>query len=114
MARILSSFMPRRIALITGAGRGRSAAHRLRRAGASALFVHADIAAPGAAERVIRATTRRFGTLDCVVNNAGIIEVDRLDEVRGTGVRVYAVCPSAVDTPMARKAGVARAVRQSM
>jgi 3-oxoacyl-[acyl-carrier protein] reductase len=159
------------------AARGRSAARRLRDAGASALFVHADVAGAGAAERAVRATLRRFGALDCLVNNAGVVEVDRLDklsrraveemvrvnllgplvvaraalqtmrrrrhgtivnvssllgkeglaeyvtycstkfgligmtealadELRGTGVRVYAVCPTAVDTPLARKAGV--------
>jgi NAD(P)-dependent dehydrogenase (short-subunit alcohol dehydrogenase family) len=28
------------------------------------------------------------------------------DELRGMNVRVYAVCPTAVDTPMAKKAGI--------
>src|SRR5437867_5034364 len=159
------------------AGRGRSAARKLRDAGGSALFVQVDVAQPGAAERAVQATMRRFGALDCVVNNAGVVEVGRLDklprgviddmvrvnlvgplfvaraalpimrrrrrgtivnvssllgkegegeyvtycatkfgligmtealadELRGTSVRVYAVCPTAVDTPLARKAGV--------
>ena len=162
------------------AARGRNAARRLRREGAAAVFVHTDVAQPGAAERAVRAATTRFGAhaaLECVVNNAGVIEVDRLekldrgdieeivrvdligpllvaraalplmrrrrrgvivnvssllgkeglaefvpycsakfgligmtealaDELRGTGVRVYAVCPGQVDTPMAKKAGV--------
>jgi len=158
-------------------GRGRSAARKLRGAGASAVFVNTDVAERGAAERAVRAALTRFGRLDCVVNNAGVIEVDRLDrlsrtdieeivrvdllgpllvaraalpvmrrrrrgiiinvssllgkagiadfvpycaakfgvigmtealadELRGTNVRVYAVCPGGVDTPMAKKAGI--------
>jgi 3-oxoacyl-[acyl-carrier protein] reductase len=142
--------------------------------------VQTDVAKPGAAERAVRVAMTRFGRLDCVVNNAGVITVDRLDrltrrdietmvrvnlvgpllvaraalptmrrrrrgtiinvssllgkegagdyvtycatkfgligmtealadELRGTRVRVFAVCPTAVDTPLARKAGVTAA-----
>ena len=159
-------------------GRGRTAARRLRRTGASAVFVNTDVAERGAAERAVRAALTRFGAIDCVVNNAGVVEVDRLDrlsrtdveeivrvnllgpllvaraalpgmrrrrrgsiinvssqlgkegvadfvpycaakfgvigmsealadELRGTNIRVYAVCPGGVDTPMAKKAGIA-------
>lgn len=157
-------------------GRGRSAERALRAMGAPALFVRTDVAEPGAAQRAVRAAVRRFGRLDCVVNNAGVLTVGRLDrlapariremvrvnllgplrvlraalpllrrrrrgaivnvasllgkegaaeyvsycatkfgvigltealaeELRGTGVSVWAVCPGAVDTPMARQGG---------
>lgn len=36
------------------------------------------------------------------------------DELGGTGVRVWAVCPGQVDTPMARKAGVPPRDRSSL
>src|SRR5688572_17494408 len=165
--------------------RGRAAARRLRRADADALFIHADIADPGAAERAVRRTIASFGHIDCVVNNAGVIEVGRLDqlsrgdvaeivrvnllgtllvaraalphmrrrrrgaiinvssllgkeglaeyvtycatkfgvigmtealadELRGTGVFVWAVCPGQVDTPMGRKSGVSERDRSGL
>jgi NAD(P)-dependent dehydrogenase (short-subunit alcohol dehydrogenase family) len=201
----------RPVALVTGAGRGigrataeafgaagyavviaertarlgRSAERALRLGGAAAVFVRTDVAAPGAAERAVRAAVRRFGRLDCVVNNAGVLTVARLDrlarrdleamvrvnlvgplliaraalpilrrrrrgaivnvasllgkegagdyvtycatkfgmigltealadELRGTGVVVWAVCPGQVDTAMARKTGVTKRDRSGM
>jgi len=159
------------------AARGNAAARMLRAGGAKAVFIETDVSKPGAAERAVRLAVRRFGRLDCVVNNAGVVTVDRIerlrrrdveamvrvnllgpllvaraalptmrrrrrgaivnvssllgkegagefvtycatkfgligmtealaDELRGTRVRVWAVCPTQVDTPMARKAGV--------
>jgi NAD(P)-dependent dehydrogenase (short-subunit alcohol dehydrogenase family) len=164
------------------AARGRSAAKALRGKGANVVFVHADVAKPGAAERAIRAAITRLGRLDCVVNNAGVLTTGRLDrlsqrairemievnllgcllvaraalpvlrrrrratrgrriciinvasllgteglaefvpycatkfgvigltsaladELRGTRIATWAVCPGAVDTPLAKKAG---------
>lgn len=198
----------RPVALVTGAGRGigraiadefvargcavviaeraRSAGKRAERAlrakGAPALFVQTDVAAVGAAERAVSATLKRFGHLDYVVNNAGVLSigpVHRLarrnlqamvgvnllgsllvtraalpalrrrgrgaivniasllgkegigdyvtycatkfgivgltealaDELRGTRIGVWAVCPGQVDTAMGRKAGVAKSQR---
>lgn len=192
----------RPVALVTGAGRGigrataeafaaagyavviaeraaqsgRRTERALRATGAPAVFVRTDVAAAGGAERAVRAAVRRFGRLDCVVNNAGVLTVaalDRLarrdlqamvrvnllgpllvvraalpvlrrrgrgaivnvasllgkeglggyvtycatkfgmvgltealaDELRGTGIAVWAVCPGQVDTAMARRAG---------
>lgn len=164
------------------AARGRRAARTLRARGADALFTKTDVAKPGAAERAVRAAMARFGRLDCVVNNAGVIAIAPLqrtrrvaveemvrvnllgpilvtraalpilirrrrgaivnissllgkegaaeyvaycatkfgvigltealaDELRGTGVSVWAVCPGQVDTPMGHKAGVPRGER---
>jgi len=89
----------RPVALVTGAGRGigrataeafaaagwavviaelrpalgRRVARALARAGTPALFVRTDVAQPRAAERAVRAALTRFGRLDCVVNNAGVL-----------------------------------------
>jgi NADP-dependent 3-hydroxy acid dehydrogenase YdfG len=49
--------------------------------GAPAIFVHTEVAAAGAAERAVHAAVRRFGRLDCVVNNAGVVTVAPLDRL---------------------------------
>jgi meso-butanediol dehydrogenase/(S,S)-butanediol dehydrogenase/diacetyl reductase len=193
----------RRVAMITGGGRGigrataqafvaagyavviaevqpalgRRAAHALRARGAEAVALATDVARRASVRRAVAATRSRFGRIDCLVNNAGVLTVgplvrladarlDRMldvnlrgpllmtravlpgmlrrasgvivnvasllgrtgaadyatycatkfgvvgftealaEELRGTGVRVWAVCPGLVDTPMARKTGV--------
>lgn len=159
---------------------GQRTARRLQRAGSPALFVRTDVARPASVARAVRVTLRRFGRLDALVNNAGVLEVGPLtrlpvaalermvavnlagpllasraalpamlrrrrgaivnvasllgkygageyvtycatkfgvvglsealaDELAGTGVRVFAVCPGQVDTAMARRAGGDRA-----
>lgn len=200
------------VALITGAGRGigrataeafadegyavviaervpplgRQTERALRQRGATAVFLRTDVASPASVERTVRAVVRRFGRLDCVVNNAGVLspgplaglpvrELDRMlavnlrgplvvsraalpamlrrrsgsiinvasqlgktgiadyvtycatkfgvvgftqalaDELSGTGVSVWAVCPGLVDTEMARRAvGVSRSERKGL
>ncbi len=162
---------------------GRRTERALRQIGAEALFVPTDVGDPAAAQRAVRAVQRRFGRLDCLVNNAGVLTAGPLarlpvraltrmvtvnllgpllvsraalaalqrarqasivnvssllgksgaadyvtycatkfgvigltealaDELRGTRVRVWAVCPTMVDTAMARRAvGVSAAER---
>lgn len=157
---------------------GKRAEQALRRVGASALFLRTDVARQGSVQQTVAAVLRRFGRLDCLVNNAGVLTVgpldrvslrdlDRMlavnlrgpllmaraalpamlrrpsgaiinvasqlgkyglgeyvtycatkfgvvgftealaDELSGTGIRVWAVCPGLTDTPMARKTGAA-------
>lgn len=156
---------------------GRRTADQLARAGAKALWLRTDVADPASASRTVGKVLRRFGRIDCLVNNAGVLRTGPLvdlavedlnrmigvnlcgplllaravlpamlrqgsgsiinvasqlgkvglaeyvtycaskfgvmgftealaEELAATGVRVWAVCPGLVDTPMARQAGV--------
>jgi NAD(P)-dependent dehydrogenase (short-subunit alcohol dehydrogenase family) len=93
-----------RIAIITGAyrGLGRAAAERLHERGASvavnvrdreraeerarsigerAIAVPGDLADPGAAEEIVRATLERFGRVDILVNNAAMARSTRFPDL---------------------------------
>jgi meso-butanediol dehydrogenase / (S,S)-butanediol dehydrogenase / diacetyl reductase len=162
---------------------GRQAARALTKAGATAVFLHTDVADPVSVEQCVQSTLRRFGRIDCLVNNAGVLHVgplaglpvrdlDRMlavnlrgpllmsravmpamlrqktgsiinvssllgkagagqyvtycaskfgvvgftealaDELAGTGVSVWAVCPNLVDTAMARETGIPASERR--
>ena len=54
---------------------GRSVAEKL---GDAADFVHLDVADPGLWDQAVVATLERFGRLDALVNNAGIVKVGPL------------------------------------
>lgn len=156
---------------------GRAVALRLAKAGATTFFVETDVADGRSVRRMVGRTLQRFRRIDCLVNNAAVLEPGPLirlrvpalhrmvdvnlrgvllatravlpammrrgagaivnvasqlgkagaagyvtycatkfgvvgltealaEELRPTGIRVWAVCPGLVDTPMARKAGV--------
>jgi meso-butanediol dehydrogenase/(S,S)-butanediol dehydrogenase/diacetyl reductase len=200
-----------RVALVTGAGRGigrataealaaegyriviaelrpalgRRVERALRRGGADAVFIETDVADARSVRRLAAAVRRRLGRLDCLVNNAGVLDAGPLtrvseaavqrmlavnlagpllvtrallpllrrrpeasivnvasllgkvgmadyvtycatkfglvgftealaDELRGTGVTVWAVCPGQVDTPLAWRTGVPREARKTL
>lgn len=52
--------------------RGEAAAAEIRADGAEAIFVAADVAESGAADRMVAAAVDRYGRLDYAFNNAGI------------------------------------------
>jgi len=164
---------------------GGRTARALVKAGARALFLRTDVGDPTSIEKAVRAVIDRFGRIDCLVNNAGVLrpgplvkvpvrELDRMltvnlrgpilfaravepvmvrqrsgsivnvasqlgkvgiaeyatycaskfgvvgftqalaDELEGTHVRVWAVCPGLVDTAMARQAGVSAGERRGL
>lgn len=164
---------------------GRRAERALRRRGAEALFIETDVADARSVARMAGVVQRRVGHLDCLVNNAGVLEpgpltrvreaaVQRMlavnlagpvlvtrallplmrrrrrasivnvasllgkvgmadyvtycaskfgvvgftealaDELQGSDIGVWAVCPGQVDTPLAWKTGVSRDERKGL
>jgi NAD(P)-dependent dehydrogenase (short-subunit alcohol dehydrogenase family) len=94
----------RPVAIITGAGRGigrataeamaaagyavviaelrvalgRRAAAELTKAGSHAIFLHTDVTEAASVAQCVRSTLRRFGRIDCLVNNAGVLRIGTL------------------------------------
>jgi NAD(P)-dependent dehydrogenase (short-subunit alcohol dehydrogenase family) len=167
------------------APRGRRAERALHRGRARAAFVHTDVGDERSVRRLVRTVLARFGRIDCLVNNAGVLAVgplvrvpvaalDRMlavnlrgpvllaravlptmlrqgsgsiinvasqlgkfgaaeyavycaskfglvgftqalaEELARSGVRVWAVCPGLVDTPMARLTGIGAGERRGL
>ncbi|MDZ5813201.1 SDR family oxidoreductase [Halorubrum sp. AD140] len=55
-------------------------ADRVREAGGDAVTVRADVSESAAADRLVETAVDAFGSLDAVVNNAGVTRPNRLDE----------------------------------
>ncbi len=96
--------LPTKVAVITGAGRGigrataevfaaegyavivaelradlgRRTERALRAAGAQALFVRTDVTSAASVGATVRAAVSRFGRIDCLVNNAGVLRPGEL------------------------------------
>ncbi|MEV4742093.1 SDR family NAD(P)-dependent oxidoreductase [Streptomyces sp. NPDC049555] len=60
----------------------RRAERMLREDGAEVASVAADVSEPSAAERLVARTTEAFGSVDVLVNNAGVIQVGPLRAMR--------------------------------
>jgi 3-oxoacyl-[acyl-carrier protein] reductase len=126
----------RRVVIVTGAGRGigratadafaaagwvaviaevqarlaRRAVRAIGRSAPAAIFVQTDVARSASVARLVRTTLRRFGRIDALVNNAGVLDVgplarlpvaalDRMVDVnlRGPLLATRAVLPSMLD-----------------
>ncbi|ELZ57161.1 MULTISPECIES: SDR family NAD(P)-dependent oxidoreductase [Halorubrum] len=61
-------------------GAAAETARRVRDAGGEAVTVRADVRESAAADRLIETAVDEFGSLDAVVNNAGIARPNRLEE----------------------------------
>ena len=164
---------------------GHRAERALLKSGAPARFLRTDVSDPASVEKSVQAVADRFGQIDCLVNNAGVLrpgelvklpvrDLERMltvnlrgpilcaravlpvmfrqrsgsivnvasqlgkvgmaeyatycaskfgvvgftqalaDELAGTGIRVWAICPGLVDTAMARQAGVSPGERRGL
>lgn len=60
---------------------GRRAEQALLTSGAQAAFVHTDVADLRSVQRLVRVVLDRFGRIDCLVNNAGVLAVGSLVRV---------------------------------
>lgn len=83
-------------------------------AGGTALAVQADVSSEPDIERVVATTVERFGGVDVVFNNAGIIRrttaldisVEEWDKVFGVNVRgIYLMCKHTIPVMAARGGG---------
>ena len=54
---------------------GRAIVERIAKAGGTAMAFEADVSREGDVRRSIASTVERFGRLDCLINNAGMVEV---------------------------------------
>jgi meso-butanediol dehydrogenase/(S,S)-butanediol dehydrogenase/diacetyl reductase len=59
-------------------GLGKRTEQALVGAGARALFLRTDVASQASVQQAVAVVTRRFGRLDCLVNNAGVLSVGPL------------------------------------
>jgi NAD(P)-dependent dehydrogenase (short-subunit alcohol dehydrogenase family) len=59
---------------------GGRAAHELQAAGAGVQFTHADVASEDDVRQLLEATIAHWGRLDIVVNNAGIVAVQTVEQ----------------------------------
>jgi len=86
-----------KVALVTGgrSGIGRAIAERLRDEGAriftsqrqdDATFecIHADLADPNSPEKIVQSVMERAGHLDVLVNNAGMMQESRIEDMSAT------------------------------
>jgi NAD(P)-dependent dehydrogenase (short-subunit alcohol dehydrogenase family) len=102
--------------------RGRAVAKEIIDAGGEARCVRGDVTQRGDVEAMVDETVRRFGRLDCAVNNAGIVgpistpvahvEENEWDEVMNTNLRAVWLCMKA-EVPVMLDAGTGSIVNVS-
>lgn len=72
--------------LVLGGRSGQKLAALASQWGAEAVIVEGDLREPGTAARLLDAALERFGRCDVCLNNAGTIEVGRIEEIDIDGV----------------------------
>ncbi len=60
---------------------GRRAERELAAAGRIAVFLHTDVTDPASVGQCVRSALRRFGRVDCLVNNAGVLRLGMLSDL---------------------------------
>lgn len=86
-------------------------AREVERSGRRGIFVHTDVTQPEQVERMVQATLEAFGTIDILVNDAGIcpfkpfleISPQLWDEVLDTNLKGYFLCSQAVARVMVER-----------
>src|SRR5690242_16693748 len=110
---LLMGLLDGKVAVVTGAGRGLGRAHALglaangakvlvndvggadevaqeiATAGGEAVVDHTDLATMPSARSVVDSAVRAFGTVDVLVNNAGISRRQSLDELDETALDLH-------------------------
>ncbi|GAC1316527.1 MAG: 3-oxoacyl-ACP reductase FabG [Chloroflexota bacterium] len=97
--------------------RGRAVADEVERAGGRAIFVETDVSSADSCARLVDQTTREFGRLDGLINNAALfstiimkpfweIDVDEWDRLMAVNVRgVWLAARAVVPTMQAQRWG---------
>ncbi len=86
LARALAPQRPRLVLAARDQGRLEEAAKECRAYGAEALAVPADVSSEPACREIVSRTVSAFGSLDVLVNNAGIGMLARFDELNDLAV----------------------------
>ncbi|MDG5767832.1 SDR family oxidoreductase [Balneolales bacterium ANBcel1] len=81
-------------------GAGKALEHAIREDGFGARFFHADVSDPGSVEKLIKHTTAACGSIDILINNAGVSEftpfynltTDEWDRILNTNLRGAFLC----------------------
>ncbi len=92
---------------------GEQTASNIRSRGGDAHFLHADMADPDSVNTLISGTAERCGTIDILINNAGIsaftpideLTVEQWDHILNTNLRGYFLCARASAGIMRKNGG---------
>lgn len=69
------------LAVDIDAGRGQEACEAIRKAGGEAFFAQADVTSEGDVHDLVTSAIERWGRIDILFNNAGVVLVKALDEM---------------------------------
>jgi L-rhamnose 1-dehydrogenase len=100
---------------------GQETARLIEATGSQALFVHTDVSDPAQVQAMVDATVEKFGTVNILVNNAGICPFEEFldmpaslwDQVLDVNLKGYFLCSQAVARVMVEKGVKGRIVNVS-